>query len=108
VGTVDTEMVITPASGDYVVRPPDLQADVVALFNIASRWLYYVQRTEVNRMSDAINRYCMVQSDGAPFARLAYVRQGLSNELMTQTDLRSVPVVAQIEHAAPVLLIKPL
>ena len=108
VGTVDTEMIITPASGDYVVRPPDLQGDAVALFNIASRWLYYVQSHEVSRVNDALNRYCMVQVKHAANARLSYIRQGLNGELMYQTDLRTVPVVAEIEHAAPVLLIKPL
>lgn len=106
IGTLDQSFAITSVSGDYVTRPADLEGEAVALFNLANQWLYFLQPTA--RLVDALNRYCMVQVKGETQARMGYVRRGLRGEWMVQANLTTIPEVAEIEHAAPVTLIKPL
>jgi transcriptional regulator with XRE-family HTH domain len=108
IGTVDAEGIVTPHEGEYVERPAELQGRAVVLFGATNQWLYFLHHSELPRLAEAVNRLCMIQVKGEPHSRLVYVRKGLNNKLMIHSNPKDVPVLADIEHAAPVLLIRPL
>lgn len=107
VGIVDEHGLITRSEGEYVARPQEIDEYAVSLYGANNQWVYYVSGTE-SPIADCVNRLCMAQVKGEAHALLTYIRKGIRGGYTIQNARDIMPQEAEIEHAAPVILIRPL